>query len=92
MTSPTPYDTQRDRYTERVLAFLLDCYSAEPALGSLSVGEVRSFLHYSGAAAFLLPVLATLRDRGLVTLSTGPDGSRTLYFTDKFTSLVGGKP
>jgi len=82
------YEKQRERYVERVVCFLADCHAAEPAARSLPLSDVRAFLHMSSASAFLLPVIARLRERELVELAEGAGGERMLYLTETFIELA----
>jgi hypothetical protein len=84
------YEQQRDHHLERVLCYLSDCYDADPTVQSMQLSDLRAFLHLSGAAAFLLPIVAHLQKRGLVTLDTSTDGRQTIYFTQKFIDIARG--
>jgi len=90
MARRVPYEQTRDKWVERSLAFLVDQHNAEPAAMCVTETVLRAFLHRSSAQAFLTPIIGILRDRGLLDVETAADGKRTLYFTERFVTLVDG--
>lgn len=84
---PQSYSDLKYRYVRMVLEFLRDWARANPSADAVPVRVVKSFLHYSSATAFLLPVIVTLEDAELITRdATAPEKDQVLYFTAAFHS------